>query len=150
MKKNKCLFPGSFDPFTNGHLEVVKKALKDFEEVHIVIMDNEEKTPHFNLESRLDIIKSLKLINVIVEYWSGWASDYCKENDITDIVRGYRNDADFIYEKEIESVYKKCWDKLKVTFYKTDNPVSSSEVKQKIKNNTDIRNYVPWKENYER
>jgi pantetheine-phosphate adenylyltransferase len=68
MKKDKALMPGTFDPFTNGHFDILKQALEIFETVHVVIMNNENKKPMFNLEKRLDIIKRLKLENVVISY----------------------------------------------------------------------------------
>ncbi len=149
MPKNKALFPGTFDPFTIGHLEVVKKALKDFGEIHIIIMKNEEKTPYFNLEAKIDIINTLKLDNVIIGHWNQYASDYCKKHNIQTIIRGYRNSEDLAYEKDLAKQYKECWDRLNVKFYQTNLDVSSTQVKQLIKDNKEYLHLVPKGANYE-
>ena len=147
MKKNKCLFPGTFDPFTNGHLEVLKQAQQDFDQVHIVIMENEEKTTYFNLKTRLAIIKELNYQNIVIDYWAGLATDYCLNNSISTIVRGYRNQKDLAYEKRIAKVYKQFWNKIKIKLYKSPNSISSSEVKKLILENKNFQHLVPWKEN---
>ena len=147
MKKNKCLFPGTFDPFTNGHLEVLKQAQQDFDEVHVVIMENEEKSTHFNLETRIAIIRELNYQNIVIDYWPGLATDYCINNSILTIVRGYRNPKDLAYEKKIAKIYKQFWNKVKIKLYKTTNPISSSKIRKRILENKNIKHLVPWKEN---
>ncbi len=145
MKKNKLgVFPGVFDPFTNGHLEVLKKALKDFETIHIVIMENEDKTPYFSLEKRLDFIKPLASSNIKIFYWPNMAIDYLKKVKSSFLIRGYRNALDLKYENELKAKYLTQNSKIQVWLYKTSSSISSSLVKEKIKNKKSIKNLVPW------
>ena len=145
MKKNKLgVFPGVFDPFTNGHLAVLQMALKDFETIHIVIMENEDKIPTFSLEQRLNFITSVTAPNIKVYYWPKMAVAYLKKVKSVFLIRGYRNANDLEYEKELKAKYLTQNPKIKVLLYKTSSHLSSSLVKQKINDDQDVRNLVPW------
>ena len=146
MKKDKCLFPGSFDPLTNGHHQVIKQALQDYREVHVIVMINDKKRPLFNLDRRLDIIKSLNYKNVVVKFWDQKAVAYCQKNNIYTIVRGYRNQNDLAYEKDLAKIYKNCWNQLDVKLYQTKSNASSTQVRKLIIEKQDISHLVPWKE----
>ena len=148
MKKNRLgVFPGVFDPFTNGHLAVLKKAVKDFETIHIVIMENDNKICTFSLEQRLNFIKSVTTSQIKVYYWPGMAVDYLKKVQSIFLIRGYRNDKDLKYEKELKAKYLTQNPKIKVLLYQTSCHLSSSLVKQKINDNQDVTNFVPWERN---
>lgn len=96
----KAIVTGSFDPFTLGHLEIVKKALKKYDTVYVVALNNEQKTYMFSLSERKEIIeKSIgELSGVIADAYSGLTADYMNQNGITNIVRGVRNEEDRAYE----------------------------------------------------
>ena len=96
----KAIVTGSFDPFTLGHLEIVKDALKKYDTVYVVALNNEQKTYMFSLSERKAIIeKSTEDIGgVIADAYSGLTADYMNQNGITNIVRGVRNEEDRAYE----------------------------------------------------
>ena len=98
--KMKAIVTGSFDPFTLGHLEIVKKALEKYDEVYVVALNNEQKTYMFSLSERKAIIEKSteELSGVIVDAYSGLTADYMNQNGITHIVRGVRNEKDREYE----------------------------------------------------
>ena len=96
----KAIVTGSFDPFTLGHYEIVKQALKKYDTVYVVALNNEEKSYMFSLSERKEIIeKSIKdLSGAIADAYSGLTADYMNKNGITQIVRGVRNEQDRAYE----------------------------------------------------
>ena len=96
----KAIVTGSFDPFTLGHFEIVKKALEKYDEVYVVALNNEQKTYMFSLSERKAIIEKSteELSGVIVDAYSGLTADYMNQNGITHIVRGIRNETDRDYE----------------------------------------------------
>ena len=96
----KAIVTGSFDPFTLGHFEIVKKALEKYDEVYVVALNNEQKTYMFSLSERKAIIEKSteKLSGVIVDAYSGLTADYMNKHGITNIVRGVRNEKDREYE----------------------------------------------------
>jgi pantetheine-phosphate adenylyltransferase len=101
VKKAVC--PGSFDPITNGHLDVIERASGLFDEVVIAVLVNNSKTGLFSIEERVEMISdSIKhLKNVKVDTWSGLLVDYCREHNIAAIVKGLRAVSDFDYELQM-------------------------------------------------
>jgi pantetheine-phosphate adenylyltransferase len=102
----KVLFPGSFDPFTLGHADVVKRALGIFDEIIIAVGYNENKTGWMPVEERVNAIRKLYADEprVIVESYTGLTVDYAKERGITTIIRGVRTTADFEFEMQLADV----------------------------------------------
>ena len=96
----KAIVTGSFDPFTLGHYEIVKQALKKYDTVYVVALNNAEKSYMFSLNERKEIIeKSIKdLSGAIADAYNGLTADYMNKNGITHIVRGVRNEQDRAYE----------------------------------------------------
>jgi pantetheine-phosphate adenylyltransferase len=101
--KTKACFPGSFDPFTKGHEDVVRRGLVLFDEVVIAVGVNTSKSPYFELEKRLAHIQSLfeQEPRVLVQTFSGLTVTFCKANGCTHILRGLRDAKDFNYEQPI-------------------------------------------------
>ncbi len=98
----KACFPGSFDPFTKGHEDLVKRALGLFDEVIIAVGHNTSKTGFFPIEARLHHIQScFDSPRVIIQAFSGLTTEFCKANNCTHIVRGLRETKDFSYELPI-------------------------------------------------
>ena len=99
--KKIAVCPGSYDPVTLGHLDVIKRAAREYDEVYAVIFTNPEKTYTFSLEERVKmlILATDELDNVLVSYSSGLVIDYMREHGIEKIIKGYRNDEDLEYEK---------------------------------------------------
>lgn len=100
-KAMSVILPGSYDPVTLGHLDVIKRAAREYDEVYAVIFTNPEKTYTFSLEERVKmlILATDELDNVLVSYSSGLVIDYMREHGIEKIIKGYRNDEDLEYEK---------------------------------------------------
>ena len=104
MKRVVC--PGSFDPITYGHLDIVERASSIFDEVVIAVMVNKTKQTLFTVEERIEMTKEVtsKFPNVKVDSWSGLLVDYCKKNDISIIVKGLRAVTDFDYELQMSQI----------------------------------------------
>ena len=104
--RGSVLFPGSFDPFTLGHADIVKRALNLFDEVVIAVGYNESKAGWMPVEERLNTIRRLYAneSRVIVESYTGLTVDFAKDNGITTIIRGVRTTADFEYEMQLADV----------------------------------------------
>ncbi len=100
--------PGSFDPITNGHLDIIYRASKLFDKVVVLVLNNPQKKPMFSVEQRLDWINaSIKpLNNVSVDYWAGLLIEYVKKNSVCAIVKGIRSFQDFDYELQMSTVNK--------------------------------------------
>jgi pantetheine-phosphate adenylyltransferase len=104
MKKmNVAIYPGSFDPFTLGHLDIVQRAASMFDTLLVSVLDNKEKTPLFSVEERVRILEEAtkELPNIQVKQFSGLLVDFAREHDIHVIVRGLRAITDFDYELQI-------------------------------------------------
>ena len=104
--RGSVLFPGSFDPFTLGHADIVKRALCLFDEVVIAVGYNENKTGWIPVEERVNAIRKLYAdeSRVKVESYTGLTADFAKEHGITAIVRGVRTTADFEFEMQLADV----------------------------------------------
>ena len=100
------LFPGSFDPFTLGHADIVKRALGIFDEIVIAVGYNENKTGWMSVEERVNTIRKIYADEprVIVESYTGLTVDFAKERGITTIIRGVRTTADFEFEMQLADV----------------------------------------------
>ena len=98
----RVILPGSYDPVTVGHLEIIKRAAREFSEVYAVIFTNPKKTYRFSLEDRLRMLAlaTEELDNVLVSYSDGLVVDYMREHGIEKIIKGYRTEADLPWEKE--------------------------------------------------
>ena len=101
MKRAVC--PGSFDPATYGHLDIIKRASNHFDQVVVAVLANRTKSSLFTVSERIEMIRETvkDLPNVIVDSWSGLLVDYCKSNSITTIVKGLRAVTDFDYELQM-------------------------------------------------
>lgn len=99
----RAVYPGSFDPVTLGHIDVIKRAAAVFDELVVSVLNNKEKKPLFSVEERVKILKEATkdLPNVRVDSFSGLLIDYASKNDIHTIIRGLRAITDFEYELQI-------------------------------------------------
>ena len=98
---SSVILPGSYDPITLGHLEIIKTAAKTYDEVYVVAFINPDKSYTFSLDERIKMmmLATDELDNVLVSYSSGLVIDYMRDHGIDLIVKGYRNDEDLEYEK---------------------------------------------------
>jgi len=145
VKKAVC--PGSFDPITNGHLDVIERASHLFDEVVIAVLVNNSKSSLFTIEERIvlarDCVKHLP--NVKVDMWSGLLVDYCRENKVDAIVKGLRAVSDFDYELQIAqmNLQLKGVDTLLMATKPAYSFLSSSLVREIARYGGDVSNLVP-------
>ena len=145
--KKKAIFPGSFDPITIGHIEIVKKSLKIFDEIIIAIGTNPDKKYMFSENQRLKFIIEYfdNEKNVKVVAYDGLTFELCKKLKLTYIVRGVRNIFDFEYEKNMAEFNRNLGkiETIIITSSNKNSHISSSLVKELIKNNSDFHHLVP-------
>lgn len=104
MRRAVC--PGSFDPITYGHLDIIERASRHFDEVIVAVLENRTKSSLFTVAERISMITEVtkKFTNVRIDSWSGLLVDYCKSNDVQSIVKGLRAVSDFDYELQMAQV----------------------------------------------
>jgi pantetheine-phosphate adenylyltransferase len=145
MRKAVC--PGSFDPITFGHLDVIERASGIFDEVIIAVMVNRTKASLFTVEERIAMIKEVvtKYPNVKVDSWSGLLVDYCKTNGVSAIVKGLRAVSDFDYELQMAqmNLQLKGVDTLFMATTPAYSFLSSSLVKEIANYGGDVSALVP-------
>ncbi len=144
----KALVPGSFDPITVGHLSVIERAAKMYGEVFVTVFINPDKTPRFNTDSRVKMIRAAvaHLSNVRVDTDTGMLADYCERNGITVAVKGARNAVDFEYEKKMAEFNKSRNPLLETVILFPEaglEEVSSTALYELIKSNGEFEKYVP-------
>ncbi len=144
-----AIYPGTFDPMTYGHLDIIKRASNIFDEVIVGVLDNKEKTPLFSVSERVKILEdaTADIPNVKIESFGGLLSDYCVEKNIFVVVRGLRAVTDFEYELQMSQINRKLSnDKLDTVYLNTSlkySYLSSSSVKQIAQFNGDLTDFVP-------
>lgn len=148
MNKKLAICPGSFDPITNGHLDIIRRGATIFDEVIVAIFNNSSKTPLFSIEERIYLIEQSvsDLPNVKVDVSAGLLVDYAANKNAHAILRGLRAISDFEYEMQITSMNKKLNQEIETFFMMTNNQysfLSSSIVKEVAKYNGNINGLVP-------
>ena len=144
----KALYPGSFDPITNGHIDVIKRITKLFDQVIIAVLSNQEKNVFIPLNDRLKLIKeSVKDIkNISIESFSGLTVEYARSKGADVIIRGLRAPSDFEYELEMSQINYFLSNGLETVFIMT-NPkfsfIRSSRVKEVAVLGGDVKDLVP-------
>ncbi|MBQ7195421.1 MAG: pantetheine-phosphate adenylyltransferase [Bacteroidales bacterium] len=146
--KHIALFPGSFDPFTAGHLNILKRALTMFDEVVVAVGVNREKPGHYDMDQRVDIIRQAVrgLEGVSVIQYSGLTVDVCRERGIVHIVRGVRNMLDFETERSIADANRRLCPEIETIIIPTSQEfahISSSAVRDILKFHGDISAFIP-------
>lgn len=144
----KALLPGSFDPFTKGHLDIVERASRLFDEVLILIGFNSSKNYLFTPDERVDMIKKSveNLSNVSVDKYSGLTVDYAEKNGFGYIVRGIRDSVDFSYENELEENNLFINPRIETVylFSRSNNAfIRSSSIKEMLKYDVDCSSLLP-------
>ena len=143
-----AIFPGSFDPFTLGHLDIVRKSEKIFDKIIIGIGENDSKKPLLSVEKRKKIIKQIFIKNdkIVVKDYNCLTVEFCKINNIGFIIRGLRNSTDFQKEKEL-ALMNETLDKSITTLFlpcsKENSIISSSLVKELILKKGEFNRFVP-------
>ena len=143
----RAMFPGSFDPITLGHCEIIEKACEIFDELIVSVGNNSDKDYKFSLDQRLKFISDEFKNNpkVYVEKYEGLTVDFCKTKNIKHIVRGLRNPADFEFEKKIALFNSSLEDVETIFFLTSPNNafISSSMVREIMDNGGNFKKFVP-------
>tara|TARA_E500000178_G_scaffold163851_1_gene163223 strand:+ start:1008 stop:1460 length:453 start_codon:yes stop_codon:yes gene_type:complete len=143
----RAIFPGSFDPITIGHLDIINRGLKVFDEIIIGIGENAEKKYMFSSDRRVEYVKTVfkKNDNVQVKTYSGLTVDFCKKNNSNFLIRGIRNPSDFDFEKSIALTNRKI-SNIETVFFLTsveNSYISSSIVRDLIRNKGEYQLFIP-------
>lgn len=144
----KAIYPGSFDPITNGHLDILDRALKLFPEIVIVVAGTGAKNPLFTPDERVELIRDVvkDRPGVTVDRWSGLTMTYCTDHKISAVIRGLRAASDFEYEFMMASMNKNINSDVETVFMMTKQNlyfVSSTMVKELYLYGGDVASYVP-------
>ncbi len=148
MKEKIAIYPGSFDPLSNGHLDIIRRAAKIFDKIYVLVSVNPVKNYLFTMEERVDMLKhaTRDLPNVEVEGSSSLVLNYAKEKNAQIIIRGMRNIIDYQNEITLFQFNRSIDSEIDtfVLFPSTDNLfLSSSSIKELVKFDSDISPYVP-------
>ena len=146
--RNIAVFPGSFDPITNGHVSIIKRALPLFDEIIIAIGDNVEKKNFFPINKRIHWIEQIfkDYSNIKVKKYNGLTVDLCKDLNAKYILRGLRTSADFEFERSIGQINKKIYPDIETVFLLTlpeFTPLNSSIVRDIIRHGGDPGEFIP-------
>ncbi len=144
----KAIYPGSFDPITNGHLDIIYRASKIFDKIIVVIAENVRKESLFSIEEKMDMIQNVisELHNVEVQSFKGLLIDCVKSNNAQIILRGMRAISDFEYESQFALINKKMAPDIETVFMVTSTKFSylnSSIVKEIASLNGCVKELVP-------
>jgi len=143
----RAIYPGSFDPITNGHLDILDRALALFDEVIIVVAGTGNKSPLFTPEERVELIRDVTSDRkgVKVDRWPGLIMDYARQHHISAVIRGLRAASDFEYEFMMASMNKELNPNVETLFMMTGQNlyfVSSTMIKELFHYGGDISSYV--------
>jgi pantetheine-phosphate adenylyltransferase len=143
-----AVYPGSFDPITNGHLDVLKRSLKVFDKVVLLLAVNPSKKSVFSIDERLAMMKEAvkDLTNVDVDYTSGLTVDYCRKVGAKHLIRGLRAVTDFEYEFQLAAANEFADPDIDMVFFmsrKEETFISSSTINELQRNGVDISPLVP-------
>lgn len=143
-----CIYPGTFDPVTNGHVDVIKRAAKIFDKVIVAVAASESKQPYFSLARRVGMVKisTTDLKNVEVVGFDNLLVDFAKNCGVNVIIRGLRAVSDFEYELQIGYANAVLWDELETVYLMPSLQnafISSSIVRSVLSHNGDVSKLVP-------
>lgn len=147
--KRIALFPGSFDPFTNGHYDVVKRGLSLFDEVIIAIGNNSSKKRYIPVEVSLEIIRNLfeEEVKISAEAYTGLTADYAKQMGARFLLRGLRNTTDFEYENTIAQANRHVNPELETVFLITSPhlaAINSSIIREIHALGGNVDDFIPF------
>lgn len=143
-----AVYPGSFDPITYGHLNIIERASKICDRLVIGVLENVNKTPMFTTEERIGMIRKVTegLSNVEIKSFEGFSVDFAVENNAEVIVRGLRGETDFAYELQLSQINRALKPEVDTVFFSTDisySIISSSGAKEIAMHGGDISKFVP-------
>ncbi|NJH83730.1 pantetheine-phosphate adenylyltransferase [Staphylococcus agnetis] len=148
MANTKAVIPGSFDPITYGHIDIIERSAERFGELHICVLRNSNKQGTFTSEERIALIEASvsHLDNVYVHSYGGLLVDFCDAIGATTIIRGLRAVSDFEYELRLTSMNRKLNPKVETLYMMTSTDysfISSSVVKEVAQYDANISEFVP-------
>ena len=148
MNKGIAIYPGSFDPPTNGHLDLIQRGSSIFEELVVAILRNSEKSPMFSLAERLEMLRELTadLPNVRIDTFGGLMVEYAKSIDAMCVLRGIRAVSDYEYELQMALMNRRLQPQVETVFLLAGEQfsfISSKMVKEIISLGGDIKGLVP-------
>ncbi len=143
----KAIYPGSFDPVTKGHLDIIKRAAKMFDSLTVSVLNNKEKSPLFSVDERVNMLrKACKDIpNVVIDSFSGLTASYAEKTGTDVVIRGLRAITDFEYELQMAQTNRKILPSLDTVFLTTSLEyayLSSSIVREVASYGGDISEFV--------
>ncbi|RFA37613.1 pantetheine-phosphate adenylyltransferase [Virgibacillus dokdonensis] len=143
-----AICPGSFDPVTYGHLDIIQRGAKIFDHVIVTVFNNQSKDPLFTVKERIELLKACTsdLPNVTVDSSSSLLMDYAKSKNAQAVIRGLRAVSDFEYEMQITSMNRQLYADIETFFMMTNNQysfLSSSIVKEVAKYRANVSDMVP-------
>ncbi len=148
MNEKLAIYPGTFDPLTNGHISIIKRALKIFDKLVLAILINPNKTPLFTLEERISMLKEIfgDEPNIEIDSFNGLLVDYAVKKNASIVVRGLRALSDFEYEFQMALMNRKLNRDIQSVFLMTDYKwfyISSTIIKDAARCGGDIKGLVP-------
>lgn len=148
MNGKTAMLPGTFDPPTNGHLNIIERAARLYDRIYVVVADNIYKKCLFSVDERVGILKELlsDYDNIIVKSHPGLVIDFARNNNVDVIIRGVRALADFSYEFELAMTNKQLYPEIETLFIPTDPNyfiLRSSAIKELALYRADISKMVP-------
>lgn len=143
-----AVFPGSFDPITSGHVDIVHRAIPLFDRIVVAIGENPQKSYLFPLKQRLHWLKEVfeNESSIAIDYYEGLTAHYCRKIEAQYMIRGLRNASDFDYEKTISQINSIVVDDLETVFLISRpeySHISSTVVREIIKGGGDVNAFVP-------
>lgn len=143
-----AVFPGSFDPFTIGHEDIVLRALDLFDEIIVAIGVHSMKQPLLKIEARVKMVNQVfkSCDQITVDSFEGLTVDYCQKVNATHMLRGIRTAADFEYERAIAQINKKMLPSVESIFLLTSpehTPINSTIIRDIIRNHGDVSQFIP-------
>ncbi|ORU93526.1 MAG: pantetheine-phosphate adenylyltransferase [Cycloclasticus sp. symbiont of Bathymodiolus heckerae] len=144
----KAVYPGTFDPLTNGHINIIQRSAELFDEVLVAVAKSSGKAPLFNLEQRVEMANEslANYANVSVILFDGLLVDLAKQNNANIVVRGIRSIADFEYEAQMAGMNRKMLPQLETVFLTTHSDwadLSSTLVRDIARHGGNVSNFVP-------
>jgi pantetheine-phosphate adenylyltransferase len=143
-----AIYPGSFDPLTNGHLDLIKRALQLYDKIIIAVATNSRKNTLFSVEERIDLIKNVtkEWDRIEIDTFDGLTVDYARKREAKIIIRGLRAVTDFDYEYAISLMNSKLAPEVETVFLMANNEhsfISSTIVKEVARHGRAVSNQVP-------
>lgn len=145
---SKAIYPGSFDPVTYGHIDIIKRAASIFEDLTVAVLNNKTKSPLFSVDERVKMLQEVcsDIPNVTVDSFSGLLADYAVRSGAHVVIRGLRAVTDFEYELQMAQTNRKIADTVDTVFLTTSLEyayLSSTTVKEVASFGRDVSQFVP-------